>query len=427
MTIRVKIGAGESHIEHQQVKARLEALGLKLQPDNTIDESSAASVAGGMSAIQALAKDGVIDADAIAKLRRQTHFLGGLVGKDLPLSKKEDNAWRSLSLELKGTAGTLSSITREIGATGTIDNSLFHRAGARLEQLKAGIDKLSALEPDPARLAKTSPEVLREVAASAKELTAATTEFEQTLSRFRTAMLEKLREANGPEYRVTTSGSGYEVHKRPGLWTRMQIDALAGSLTNALEAMPVFAKLGKVLSQPIGSPSLFGSLVAADASRSTPQKMGGAAQTILNGLGGDPGLFPGSVGPQTESRFPSEVRSAYRQVLRAAATDMAARKEVADSYGHASPMMGQVSLDEIESRIPRPVFKQALAKAQQLLDAALAAAGLDGNRVSSEANRLDPHYAPAATALYEASQRTGPVRASYGVVVSNPVRTAYGR
>jgi hypothetical protein len=424
MSIRVRIGAGESHLEHQQIKARLEALGLELKPDNTIDEASAKSVSGGLAALQALAKDGVLDADAIATLRRQTHMLGSLVGKDLPISQKESNAWKALAMDLTGTASTLSSIESTVRSTGTIDNSLFHRAGARLEQLTTNMDKLSALSPDLQRLARTSPEALRDVAAAGKDLTAAATRFQSTLSLFRSAMLEELSKAHGPEYRVIPQDGGFDVQKRPGLWSRMQTDALAGSLSNALDALPVYAQLGQALSLPIGSPSLYGSAPAADAVRSKPSpgRTAGAAQTILNGMGSDPGLFPGSVGPQTAERFGPEVRGAFRAVLDAAATDMVSRREISNSYGNSYTGGDPHTLQDTAQAVPRPIFKAALNKAQQILDRtldALPAAQRDASHVRAKASELapagEPHYAAAAAALFEASGKTGVVRAGYGV------------
>ncbi|MBI4815984.1 MAG: hypothetical protein HY791_07000 [Deltaproteobacteria bacterium] len=262
MAIRVKLGAGESHIEHQQMEARLEALGLELNPDRTLDERSAKNVAGGLAAIQKLSEDGVLTADSVAKLRRQTSLIGKITGMDVPITDKATRDWKALGMEMSGTAQTLSSINSEISRTGTINNSLFHRAGARFEQLEQRLNSMSALKPDTEKLAKVDPRALRSVASSAKAMTQAATDLQSTLSQFRSVMMDAVAKAQGPKFRLEAQGDGYTVHERPGWFTRVQIDALAGSLNNALQGLPVIAQLGEAFSINIGSSGRFDQLVA---------------------------------------------------------------------------------------------------------------------------------------------------------------------
>lgn len=421
MSVRVRMGAGESQLENQQIRARLEALGLKVNQDNTIDEASAKSVAGGLEAIQALARDGVLTGDAMTQLRRQTTLIGKLTSQDLAPSKKEDNAWRALAMELNGVAGTFSSMSSTIARTGSIDNSMFHKIGARLDSMDKAFNALDALNPDPAKLARTSPAVLRETAAAGKSLTEAATKLQTQLSMFRSAMLEQLEKAHGPEFRVTATPGGFDVEKRPGLFGRMQIDALAGSLVSALEAMPTYAKIGQALSLPVGSAASFDGV---GAKQSAPiSRYNGGAQTLLNALGSDPILFPGAVGRAFADRLNGTAREAFWSVMTGAASDLAQKKEVSNAYGQTT--FGALSLYETDAKVPRPAFRAALQKAQGLLDAAIAELPPNArtpndvfNSVLLKTKNSEPDaqvWARAARDLFTASSTSGQVRAGYGV------------
>jgi hypothetical protein len=258
MSVRVGLSSHESTLIHQQVKARLDALGLVIRPDNTIDAESAKNVQGGMAAVEALAKDGVIDADALAKLRRQSSLVGRALGRDVPITEKATQGWRALGLELDGIAQTMNGLSREIASTGELTTSQLSRLDARLSTLQKALDRAGYGEGpvDAERLARTAPETLRDVAAAGRALTDASVALSQRLSLFRSAMLEALERANGPRYRVQSREGGYDVVERPGLLTRLQTNALAGSLVNAKHALEVTARLGELLALPIGNAAL---------------------------------------------------------------------------------------------------------------------------------------------------------------------------
>jgi hypothetical protein len=411
MTVRVKLGGGESYLEHQQVKARLEALGLKLNPDFTIDEASASNIAGGLEKLKALAKDGLIDADAVAQLRRQTHFLGRAVGKDLPISEKESNQWRTLALEFDGAAATIEAVNSEVRRHSTIDNGQFHRVGERLEQLQNQINKLSALEPDPARLAKVSPEVVRSIADGGTRLSAAVTAYIQTLSLFRSAMLEKLDETNGPDKLIPMAGGGYEIQKRPGWWTRAQTNALAGSLVSALNGLPTIAKLGDVLAMPMGSPNRYLAPTTQSASKAPLSQVDMVHYRIINDLGQDPSLFPGSVGPKSEWIVPDWARETFQEVLTAAARDMIGKGIVSNAYGNSNVVSNPSSLEETKQAVPRPMFRAALETTRSKLDDVLSTLppGPTSAEVEAKAKKVlgdDAHYAAAVAAMYRASLKS---------------------
>ena len=422
MAIQVKVGAGESFIEHRQINARLEALGLKLNPDNTIDEASAKNIKGGLEAIQALATDGVINSDAIAQLRRQTSLIGRVTGKDMPISEKQNKAWKALVMDLNGAANVMRSVDREISRSGTLNNSVFHRVGERIDKLQERMDKLQALDPDTAKLAQTSPGVLRNVAEAAKELGTAATKFHSTCSVFRSAMLEKLEEANGPKYRVEVGAGGYQVHERPGWWSRTGTNALASSLASALNGLPTFATLGDLFSKPIGSSATFAVRQAQAAQRGTT---GGAAvaQSIIDKLGSDPGIFPGAVGPKTAHRVDDRDKPTYQAVLHAAAQDMVGRRQVANAYGNSHTAKETPDLKETEQAVPRDVFKGALAKTEQTLAAVLKGLGdkPKADQVGTAAKKqlgAEAYYAPAVVAMYQASTTESGALASNAIGAS---------
>ncbi len=412
MSIRIKMGAGESYLENKQIEARLDALGIKLNPDRTIDESSAANLAGGLDAVKALAQDGVITADALSQLRRQVGFLGQITGKSLPISEKQTNAWRALGMELTGTAGTLTGITAEIRRAGSINNSQFHRAGERLEALEKRLGDLSVTEPSQLQLAQVAPDALQAVATGAKALSAAVSEYQQTLSLFRSAMVDKLAEAHGPKYRLETGKDGsHQIHERPGWFTRVQINAIGGSLLSALEGLPTWAKVGRLLSEPIGSESAFARSAPAatkpklDLGAAVDQAPGRKAiAEIEKALGSDPMIFPGSVGRAFEKRMPEQRQALFRAVLDAAAGDLVAKKLVSNSYGQIHEVSQVPKHSDPNASVPRPIFRGALEKTLKGLATVLDAlpAKPTAAEVEAKASQMidEAHYAPAIAALY---------------------------
>ena len=135
MAIHLKLGNAPALLE-AQVKARLEALGLKLNPDNSINEESAKNIDGGIQAVRALAQDGVLTPEAVSQLRRQALF-GGITGRDLAPSEKVTNQWRAMGLELIGIANALQSVTYYLGADRTINEEKLLAVTTRTNQAMA--------------------------------------------------------------------------------------------------------------------------------------------------------------------------------------------------------------------------------------------------------------------------------------------------
>lgn len=425
MSVRVGLSSQDSNLVHQQVKARLDALGLVLKPDNTIDAESAKNVQGGMAAVAALAKDGIIDADALAQLRRQSSLVGRALGRDAPISEKATQNWRALGLELDGIAQTMNALVREISSTGELSMSQLGRLDARLATLQKALDRAGygSAPVDTDRLARTAPETLRDVAASGRTLTDASVALSQRLSSFRSAMLDALEQVNGPKYRLEARPGGYDVIARPGLLTRLQTNALAGSLVAAQRALDVTARLGEMLSMPIGRAPL------ALASGPTPPAAGSAALThrrallhLEAALGPGPGLFPGAIGDAFAARVEPSVRPAFVAVLEAARVELATTKQVSDAYGQTHGWPDEAA--GASPLVPRPVFRKVLADAQALVDSILSKypvadrtpATLDANLREDVAPR-DAHLARAARALFEASSVAPPARAAYGATI----------
>lgn len=251
MTVRVKIGKGEAQTEFLQVHQRLEALGLKVDEFGKIDESSAANIRGGMAAIQALAKDGVIDAGAVAQLRKNTNLLGRITGKDVPISQRDSNAWRSSAMELQGAAKTVRAVTEEIKADGSIDMDKLVRAGDRLGQAITKTNKFLNEKMDINRLAGIDPAAVRALTDAAVEMADAMRVYQIVLSKFRSAALDAVKKANGPEYTVTHHGDQTTVEKRPGFWRRLQTNNLFEALESSINGFKGVQEFADLLSKPM--------------------------------------------------------------------------------------------------------------------------------------------------------------------------------
>ncbi len=151
----VKMGGGGNFVEQTAMRARLEQLGLKgkdgqaLGPGVEIDEASMANVAGGAEAIQALVgTDGNLGLDAIGKLRQDASWFGKLIGRDLPIDKKQTQAVQALSMELDGVTGAVANAAKNPGGDlAPVERRVQHFA-AQLEKLLIG-DTASLAQADP--------------------------------------------------------------------------------------------------------------------------------------------------------------------------------------------------------------------------------------------------------------------------------------
>jgi hypothetical protein len=404
MAIQVRVGAGESSIENQQIRARLDALGLKVDAKGQLDEASAANIAGGLDAVKALAKDGVLTADALATLRRQAHIVGRWLDRDVPISEKESRAWRSMTMEVKGTAATMLSVVEEMASKG-LSLSMLHRVRDRFKRLNEQV-KMVGLDTkfEPARMARTSPDVLREGAAAFKVLADAATIYQQALSLFREEMAKTVYDAFGGDRYVRQPNGDFVKKPAGNFLSRAVASTFSGTFQNTLAILPSFIELGKSFALPIGDAQLFAA--ASPPPKANAKGPDAVAQSIVSWLGADPGWSgsPGAVSADTAKQSPHP--EAFRSVFEAARHDMVGTRTISNSYGNMHTSNEVPKIEELYS-VARPTFRDALEKTRLTLSTVLAQGDPKSRRaVEERAAKLlgaEAHYISAVGALYEAA------------------------
>lgn len=175
--MKIKIGTGSTHLEQSATRARADRLGLQsegdqaLGPNVVVSEASMKNVAGGPAAVQALASaDGILDANAIGQLRQNSSWFGRLLGRDLPIDKKQTQAVQALSMELDGLNSSLAGAAKDPGGDlAGLERRLGHFT-EHLERLMFG-DTATLAQAEPAAIGALGAKLTATTDTTAKLLT----------------------------------------------------------------------------------------------------------------------------------------------------------------------------------------------------------------------------------------------------------------
>ncbi|MFO0725016.1 MAG: hypothetical protein U1E65_14650 [Myxococcota bacterium] len=365
MAIHLKLGNNSSPLEEQQVKARLDALGLKLNPDQTINEESAKHIAGGLAAVQALAKDGVLRPDDVALLRRQA-ILGGITGRDMSIDEKASNAFLALGLELGGSAFALQSVTYGLTADKTLNEEKLNAVFIRLGQAMSTLDKIQSTPNET--LARIFPETVQRVAEGGVAMADALTNFIEASSLFRSAILKKLA-AETQATPILLSSSQLLEQRGPG---KQNADLrLAMSFTAVNEGAAALAELLRQLMGPVDRPSVTASVTLQPIDVGLNGTYTNEVRTRLKSSN----YFQ----PRDELKMSGPGGEIFHQLLMHAQQEMKREGLVATSYGHTRrgtpeelqvwerPAPTPLSQSEIPGGLAEPPIRLALVPQSILL------------------------------------------------------------
>lgn len=225
-TIRAK--PGTTGAEQLQYTQRAQALGLTVK-GGVIDPASAPNVKGGLPALQALSKDGVLDGEGLAQLRQNKGFVAGLLGRDLPISEKKSRDVKGLAMDLKGAGAVIAKTEERIRFMDAIGNSDLVDV---LTPLHAAVEKFNTLIGSDAGtpLAQIDPKAARELALAIGDVAGKMSSFAGLLSQLRSAVMG----AEGG-----------------GLLQRMSYGAMKENLFVALDSNRQMQVLASIFSDPV--------------------------------------------------------------------------------------------------------------------------------------------------------------------------------
>jgi hypothetical protein len=189
----VKTQSFASGIEKRAYEQRLEQLGLKVKSDGTIDETSVSKLKHGdkqgLDALKAvLGTDGVLSAEAAAKLDVQLKFFDKLSGKKSPsLSERDTQAVRSLALSMEGLTNTLFKQADQLGRNEPLKKDEIDRMARETKNLA---DEWSKLVKPDSSLTGIDPEALKTFVGGFEQLTRGAWEYGVQLSKRREAILD---------------------------------------------------------------------------------------------------------------------------------------------------------------------------------------------------------------------------------------------
>jgi hypothetical protein len=225
----IKVKAGATGAEQLQYTDRAKKLGLDLK-NGQIDPKSAENVKGGLPAVQALLKDGVLDGEGLAQLRQNKGFVASLLGRDLPISQKQSQGVRAVAMEMKGAQALIAKTLKQISFTQSIDNPMLLAVNERLAKVCDDYSKW-VIKDGEMNLSQVDPKAAKELAEALGSMSGTLSQYAQQLSNFRSAIID----ANPT-----------------GIWQRMGINAITTNLMAALEGSDQFRQLAQALSRPAG-------------------------------------------------------------------------------------------------------------------------------------------------------------------------------
>lgn len=222
----IRVKAGTTGAEQMQYTQRARALGLDLK-QGQIDPASAQNVKGGLAAVQALAKDGVLDGEGLAQLRQNKGFVASLLGRDLPISEKKSRDVRGLSMDLRGAAALAAKTEDEIRFREGLSNPMLLKVN---EKLGAAVDKFNTLLGEGTdTLAQIDPKAARELAEAIGEVASKMSSYAGLLSGLRSQIVDA---------------------EPSGLWARASQNAIVSNMYAAIDGNRQFQKLASIFTDP---------------------------------------------------------------------------------------------------------------------------------------------------------------------------------
>lgn len=430
MAIHLKLGNAPALLE-AQVKARLEALGLKLNPDNSINEESAKNIDGGIQAVRALAQDGVLTPEAVSQLRRQALF-GGITGRDLAPSEKVTNQWRAMGLELIGIAKALQSVTYYLGADRTINEEKLLAVATRTTQAMAGLQPIKDAPGE--ELARVAPSAIRMVADNGIAVADALANYIDASSLFRAGILKQIVTELGPRAEQLMVAQDPKASLPSGP-PSLRLASTFQTVNDTAEAL--VAVLRAMMGPQARSETTTASVTLAPIEIGLNGTVTGSVRSLL----GTSYYYQ----PADELKLGGPAGEVFHQLIFHARAEMKRQGLIASSYGSTRkgtpeelkvwdepPALGSTKgISEPPVRlalVPASLLNDSLDKVSRAVGQLVHELGTraDRGQVSARARELfekDPALAPIATTLYaaesaETAKNPTVVRASYGVSLS---------
>ncbi len=222
----IRVKAGTTGAEQMQYTQRARALGLEVK-QGQIDPASAQNVKGGLAAVQALAKDGVLDGEGLAQLRQNKGFVASLLGRDMPISAKQTREVRALAMDLKGAAALVAKTEDEIRFREGLNNAMVFKVN---EKLGAAVDKFNkVLGEGTDTLAQVDPKAARELAEAIGYVAEKMSSYSGLLSGLRSQLVGAYTD---------------------GFMARVQVNAIVSNVFASIDGNKQFQKLASIFTDP---------------------------------------------------------------------------------------------------------------------------------------------------------------------------------